>query len=83
MPTVREGNVFPAAGGKKNRLPEGRYGKKVPGCLPRDGNGTGRWEAIWLMGWYGNTRFFSGHGTGREMVGERVGKSVGNIVGMR
>ena len=29
MPTVREGNVFPAAGGKKNRLPEGWYGNRL------------------------------------------------------
>ena len=61
----------------------GTVWEKVSVCSSRDGNGTGRWEATWLTGRGGTTRFLGG--TGRDGIGERVGnivgKSVGNIVG--
>ena len=51
-------------------LPKGQVWEKVSVCLPQDGNGTGRSEAIWLTGWDGSTRFLNG--TGREGIGQRV-----------
>ena len=65
--------------------------EKVSVDLPRDGNGPGRREAMWLTGRDGTPRFLGGAvrdgmimGTGREKagdsVGNTVGKSVGNIV---
>ena len=44
--------------------------EKVYVCLPRNGNGTGRWEATWLTRPDGITRFFGG--TERDGIGERV-----------
>ena len=46
--------------------------ENVPVCLPRDGNGTGRREAIWLTGRDGSQRFlgtgsWNGSGRGREI----------------
>ena len=76
-------NVLPAAGGGKKRVYRETVWEKVLVCLPRDGNETGRWEATWLTGRDGTTRFLGG--TGRDGIGKRVGnilgKSVGNILG--
>ena len=64
---------------KKIGFSRGMVWEKVPVGLPRDGNGTGRYEAIWLTGRDGNTRYIGG--AGRGGIGERVGESVGNMVG--
>ena len=63
--------------------------EKVPVCLPRVGNGTGTWEALWLTGRVGSTRFLggtgscNGSGTGRETIRKHtvVGKTVGDMLG--
>ena len=60
---VRDGAVSPAAGG----LFLGPYRGTV-----WDGNGAGRWDAIWLTGPDGSTRLLGG--MGRERTGERVGE---------
>ena len=49
-------------------LPERRYGKRFPFvCLPRDGNGTGRREDIWLTERDGSPRYLGG--TGQDGTG--------------
>ena len=63
---ARYGTVpdLPAASGKKLGSSRGTVWEKVPVCLSRDGTGTGRWEAVWLTGRDGSTRFLVG--TGRD-----------------
>ena len=71
---IRDGAVSPSAGGFFWVFPRDGMGK-VPVCFLRDGNGTGRWEATWLTGLDGNTRFLGG--TERDGIGKRVGNLVG------
>ena len=46
----RDGSVLPAADGKMFGSARGTVLENVYFCLPRDGNGTERWEATWLTG---------------------------------
>lgn len=58
----------------------------VPVCLPRDGNGTGKWKAIRFTRRDGSARFLGGteswNGSviGREIGQESRRESLGNIV---
>ena len=71
-------------------LPVGWYGKRfVSVCLPRDGNGAGRWEATWLTGrdctisWWDGTERDRKHSReiGRECGRETLSGMVGNTMG--
>ena len=64
MGLVHAGITCPGAkvGGKMFWSSQATVWEKVLVCLPRDGNGTERREAIWLMEWDGSPRFLGGTG---------------------
>ena len=65
-------------------LPGGRcVWEKVPVCLPRDGNETGRWETIWLTGrdGSGSKIIFGGIARDRTGSGNRSNRGTGRGIG--
>ena len=53
----------------------------IPVCLPRDGNGTARWEAIWVTGRDESPRFLGGTGSwNRSGTGREIGREHGREI---
>ena len=77
----RFATVSPASGGIFGGLPESRgtaY-QNIPVCLPRDGNGTGRWEVGKPLGCRELTGRFLGR-TGRDGTGNDSWSAIGREI---